>query len=104
MSPFPNRARLAVVTKLVAVYAQSYCAARGELRMARRRRLPEANLYPWIRTWLLGRGCFDAAINPGVLHGRLDVVGLRDVGGDLSGEAEVVSVEVKVGGPFATAA
>ena len=70
-----------------------------------RKKPSEQDLYPWVKSWLLrNASCFDAHVNPGIVHGRLDVVGLRDVGGDLSGEAELVSVEVKTGGPFATAA
>ena len=44
-------------------------------------------------------GCFDK----GLRHGRIDVIGLRDAGGRLSGRAEVVAIEVKRGNaPFAT--
>jgi hypothetical protein len=36
--------------------------------------------------------------------GRIDVIGIRDIGGDLSGEVETVAVEVKRGStPFANA-
>lgn len=65
----------------------------------------EAAHYPTVASWLARyRSCFKTAINTGLQHSRIDVVGVRDVGGDLSGEIETISVEVKRGnGPFATA-
>src|SRR5947208_1742387 len=40
-----------------------------------------------------------------MVHGRIDVLGIRDTGGDLSGSAELISVEVKAGRqPFTRAA
>ncbi len=48
--------------------------------------------------------CFKTAQNAGLKYSRIDVVGVRDVGGELSGEVETISVEVKAGTePFATA-
>ena len=48
--------------------------------------------------------CFDSGINTGLKFSRVDVVGVRDVGGDLSGEVESIVIEVKRGTePFATA-
>ncbi len=48
--------------------------------------------------------CFATGINTGLKFSRVDVVGVRDVGGDLSGEVESIVVEVKRGTePFATA-
>ncbi len=48
-------------------------------------------------------GCFHYGIDKGLRHGRIDVIGLRDSGGRLSGRAEVVAIEVKRGNaPFAT--
>lgn len=48
--------------------------------------------------------CFKTDTNTGLRHSRIDVVGVRDVGGDLSGEVETISIEVKKGSePFATA-
>lgn len=48
--------------------------------------------------------CFKTSINTGLRHGRIDVVGVRDVGGDLSGDVETISIEVKRGSEaFATA-
>src|SRR5687768_3129010 len=66
----------------------------------------ERDLYPKVQRWMeKQQGCFVSGINTGISHGRIDVVGLRDIGGNLSGKAEVVSVEVKAGRqPFATAA
>lgn len=49
--------------------------------------------------------CFAIGVNVGLRHGRIDVVGLRDVGGDLAGRDEMIAVEVKRGTqPFATCA
>lgn len=46
-------------------------------------------------------GCFHYGIDKGLRHGRIDVIGLRDAGGRLSGRAEVVAIEVKRGNaPF----
>lgn len=48
-------------------------------------------------------GCFATGIDKGLRHGRIDVLGLRDTGGRLSGRSEVVSIEVKRGSqPYAT--
>ncbi|MEW6200427.1 MAG: hypothetical protein AB1546_00500, partial [bacterium] len=48
--------------------------------------------------------CFLTEKNKGLLYSRIDVIGVKDVGGDLSGEIETISVEVKKGSqPFATA-
>ncbi len=66
----------------------------------------ERDLYPRVERWLKARyECFATKVDVGIRHGRIDVVGLRDVGGELSGTGEVVSIEVKPAGrPFATAA
>lgn len=65
----------------------------------------EADLYPLVASWLRRRGhCFAVGINKGLRYSRIDVVGVRDVGGELSGDVEVIAVEVKAGRvPFATA-
>jgi hypothetical protein len=48
--------------------------------------------------------CFKTAINVGLSYSRVDVLGVRDVGGDLCGEVESICVEVKRDSePFATA-
>jgi hypothetical protein len=48
--------------------------------------------------------CFKTAVNKGIRYGRIDVIGIRDIGGDLSGEVETIAVEVKRGStPFANA-
>lgn len=48
--------------------------------------------------------CFATATNTGLLYSRPDVTGVRDIGGDLSGEIESIIIEVKRGNqPFATA-
>ncbi len=46
--------------------------------------------------------CFKIAVNKGLRHGRIDIIGVRDIGGDLSGEVETIAIEVKRGSfPFA---
>lgn len=69
------------------------------------KRPKEKTLYPIVRCWLERHyKCFETRINTGLRHSRIDVVGIRDVGGDLSGEVEAIAVEVKRGTePFATA-
>lgn len=49
--------------------------------------------------------CFATATNTGLAYSRPDVTGVRDIGGDLSGEVESIIIEVKRGDsqPFATA-
>ena len=65
----------------------------------------ESDLYPKVERWLKRQyRCFATAINAGLRYSRPDVTGVRDVGGDLSGEVETIIVEVKRGTqPFATA-
>ncbi len=65
----------------------------------------ESALYPDVAKWLkTNHGCFATCINKDVKLSRLDVVGVKDVGGDLSGEIETIVVEVKKGTePFAKA-
>ena len=64
---------------------------------------PEKTLYPTVAKWLKREfGCFQTAINKGLRHSRIDIIGVRDVGGDLSGEIETIAIEVKRGSfPFA---
>jgi hypothetical protein len=64
----------------------------------------ERDLYPKVAEWARrSLGCFDTGIDRGLRLGRVDVVGLRDSGGRLSGRSEVISIEVKKGTqPFAT--
>ena len=48
--------------------------------------------------------CFKTGVDTGSSYGRIDVVGIRDTGGDLAGDVETIAVEVKkTGSPFATA-
>src|SRR5262249_23092779 len=55
----------------------------------------------WVRRHFL---CFQVAVNKGLRYGRIDVIGIRDVGGDFSGEVEMIAVEVKRGStPFSNA-
>lgn len=65
----------------------------------------EKTLYPVIARWLKRtHRCFATATNTGLRYSRPDVIGIRDVGGELSGEVETILVEVKRGTqPFATA-
>ena len=67
--------------------------------------LKEKSLYPVVERWLKRHyRCFATGTNTGLRYSRIDVVGIRDVGGDLSGEVESIAVEVKRGTqPFATA-
>lgn len=68
--------------------------------------LSEADLYPQVEAWVKRRfKCFATAINTGIRFGRIDVVGIRDIGGVFTGSTELISVEVKAGNqPYATAA
>jgi hypothetical protein len=65
----------------------------------------EERLYPLVANWLKNsHHCFLTRTNTGLKYSRIDVVGIKDVGGNLSGEIETFSVEVKNGRePFATA-
>lgn len=59
----------------------------------------ESDLYEPVRKWLLrksGLNCDSApTANRGVRHARPDVTGIRHVGGNLRGDFELISVEVK---------
>jgi len=68
--------------------------------------MKEKKLYPIVAKWLKKQyHCFEGTINAGLKQSRADVIGIRDVGGHLSGEIETIIVEVKRGTePFATAA
>lgn len=59
-----------------------------------------------MRDWLKEKHrCFKTEITKGLKQSIIDVVGVTDVGGELSGEVETMAVEVKWGtGPFAKAA
>ena len=67
--------------------------------------MKERDLYPIVERWMNRHyKCFKSKCNTGLKFSRCDVVGLRDVGGDLSGEIETICIEVKKGTePFATA-
>lgn len=67
--------------------------------------LREEKLYPIVERWMKKQFlCFKTAINTGIKYSRIDVVGVRDIGGNLSGDIETISIEVKRGSaPFATA-
>ena len=66
---------------------------------------PEKSLYPAVERWLQKHfACFKTAVNKGLRYGRIDVIGVRDVGGDLSGAIETIGIEVKRGSfPFSNA-
>ena len=65
----------------------------------------ENTLYPVVERWMRRKfSCFATAVNKGLRHGRIDVIGVRDIGGDLSGAIETIGIEVKRGSfPFANA-
>jgi hypothetical protein len=65
----------------------------------------EKTFYPIVSKWLEKTHlCFKTAENTGLKFSRADVIGIRDIGGDLTGEIETIVVEVKRGSePFATA-
>jgi len=67
--------------------------------------LLEKDYYPIVREWLEKHyNCFKTSINIGLVNSRADVVGIRDTGGDFSGEIETIVIEVKRNKePFATA-
>lgn len=64
----------------------------------------ETSLYPIVEKWVEGHFlCFKTGTNVGLRYSRVDVIGVRDIGGDLSGDVETIAVEVKVeGSHFAT--
>ena len=65
----------------------------------------ERDYYKDVEKWMVKHfHCFDSAIDKGLAHGRIDIIGLRDIGGDFSGEVETIAIEVKRGKtPFANA-
>src|SRR5271157_40525 len=64
----------------------------------------ESDLYPIVEHWVKGHFlCFKTAMNRGLRYSTVDVIGIRDIGGELSGEIQTIAVEVKrKGSPFAT--
>lgn len=66
----------------------------------------EKGLYPIVSKFLKHQFlCFETAQNTGLIYSKADVIGVRDIGGVLTGEIETIIVEVKRGTePFATAA
>lgn len=67
--------------------------------------LLEKAYYPIVAKFLMRQyQCFRSATNEGLRYSRADVIGVRDIGGDLTGEIETIIVEVKRGSEgFATA-
>lgn len=67
--------------------------------------LLEKEYYPIVAKWLKkSHHCFKTAENTGLKFSRADVIGVRDIGGDLTGEIETIIIEVKRGSEaFATA-
>ena len=50
--------------------------------------------YPIVQQWLQKHfACFKTAVNKGLRHGRIDIIGVRDVGGDLSGAIETIGID-----------
>jgi len=73
-------------------------------KTTRKKTIDEKSLYPSVEKWLKTyHHCFKTVSDTGLKFSRIDVVGVRDTGGDLSEEIETISVEVKKGtGKFAT--
>lgn len=73
--------------------------------MKRTHRRTESALYPILEKWMVRHfRCFKSATNVGLLYSRVDALGVRDIGGSLSGDIETIVIEVKRGTePFATA-
>jgi len=56
----------------------------------------EPFLYPIVEKWVKRHfRCFKTAVNKGLSYSRPDVIGIRDTGGNLSGEVQTIIVEVK---------
>jgi hypothetical protein len=64
----------------------------------------ESDLYPIVERWVKSHFlCFKTALTKGLRYSMVDVIGIRDIGGELSGEIQTIAVEVKrKGSPFAT--
>ena len=64
--------------------------------------MKERDYYPAVQRFAESKlGCFTTEVDTGTKLGRVDGVGLKDVGGRLDGEGEVVAIEVKRGrSPF----
>jgi hypothetical protein len=73
--------------------------------MKRARRRTESAFYPILEKWMVKHfRCSKSAINVGLQYSRVGVLGVRDIGGSLSGDIETIVIEVKRGTePFATA-
>lgn len=70
------------------------------------KKIRESDLYSVVEKWLTENHlCFKTDKNKGLRkYSIIDVIGVTDVGGDLSGEVETIAVEVKRGNqPFAKA-
>jgi hypothetical protein len=69
------------------------------------KKLAEKDYYGYVEKFLKNRfDCFVTAQNRGTKFGRVDVVGIRDIGGEHKGDTEIIGVEVKGGNqPFNTA-
>ena len=68
--------------------------------------MKESKLYPKVEKFVKNKfHCFATGVNKGTKNGRIDIIGIRDIGGDLTGKTELISVEVKAANqPFATTA
>ena len=55
--------------------------------------MKESKLYPILEKWKSNYfHCFKTKSNTGLKYSRADIVGARDVGGDISGEIETIIV------------
>jgi hypothetical protein len=72
----------------------------GGLKMPR-----ESDFYPILEKWIKKHfHCFHTGSTVGTTYSKADVVGIRDTGGENSGDVELIVIEVKGGKePFATA-
>ena len=58
----------------------------------------EKDLYPRVERWVKRCfRCFPTGIDKELKHSRIDVIGVRDSGGELSGQIEIIAVAVKKG-------
>lgn len=60
--------------------------------------MKESDLYGPVERWAKSHfGCFATGVNKGTEYGRVDVIGLRQIPGDLSADTEFICIEVKKG-------
>lgn len=60
--------------------------------------MKESDLYAPVERWTKRHfGCFATGINKGTEYGRVDIIGLRQMPGDLSADTEFICIEDKKG-------